>query len=241
MVVRRPLGAVLVLSCALFSSAPAALIFTYDFTGSKDTNYLAANQANPQPANATFGDFIRQPSLAATDSNVLGSKNFTASASMDPTQYEGFSITAAVGYSLNLTQITFDINNPSDGPGHFQLALYVNGSATAYEVSPDYATQGISTTLTWDFTDLTGTNNASTVEFRFFGWGSPSAGAHLQLDNVATFGTIGTVAESSNFWTGAVPILATLQFCLRSARLRYKKLDLHGRALAAAAWPNTGS
>ena len=199
--------------------ADAAVIFTYDFPGSQPNNALAVNQTNPQPVNGTFSDCTRQGGLTATDSNVFGTKNWSANPAVDLTQYEGFSITANPFYVLNLTQISFDIANPSDGPGDFQIRLFLNGSATPFEISPTYNLQGVTTTLTWDFTDVLAADNVASAEFRFYGWNTPSAGAHLTLDNLATSGSI-VVPEPPNAWAGIAGILLAGGTLLKGARRR---------------------
>lgn len=180
----------LLASLAMPMTGKAIVLYTYDFPGPSPNNSLAANQTNPQPPNAAFSDFTRQGGLQATDSNVLGSKAWTPGPVIDLAQYEGFTIASNVGYVLNLGQISFDLDNPIDGPANFQIRLYLDNSSTAFETSPTYNTQGVATTLTWDFTDVITADNVGTAEFRFFGWDTPSNGSHLTLDNVATSGAV---------------------------------------------------
>jgi hypothetical protein len=192
--------------------ASAVLLFLYDFSGPAPNNALAANQTNPQPANATFSDFTRQPPLQATDSNVFGTKNWQPGTTIDLTQYVGYSVAGAGGGVLNLTHVTFDVTNPVDGPAHLQIALYLNGSATPYEWSPDYSIQNVATTLTFDFTDLTTADNVTDATFKLYAWDAASNGAHLDLDNVATFGAIVVVPEISNVWIGIMGIIVAATF-----------------------------
>ena len=203
------------------ASVRAAILFTYDFPGPSSVNYLATNQTtNPQPANGTFGDFNRV-GLMPTDSNVLGSKGWTAGTSIDLAQYEGFTITAAAFYVLNLTEISFVIDNASDGPLNFQIMLYLNGSGTPFESSAIYNTAGTAQTITWDFTDVVVADVATTAEFRFYGWDTASNGSHLTLDNVATSGSI-VVPEPSNVWVGLVGLIFAAGATLGERRRRRK-------------------
>jgi hypothetical protein len=218
----------LLLSLLLLLSATrpggAALLYTYDFPGSSASNYLAVNQTNPQPALATFGDFIRQAPLQATDSNVLGTKNWTFSSTIDLTQYEGFTVTANPSYTLNLSQISFDLTNPIDGPTSLQIRLFINGSAIAAQTSSTYSVQNVTTNINWDFTDLTELDAASTVEFRLYAWQTASNGAHFNIDNVATSGVI--VPEIPNFWFGAGGIFIALATGVNRAWLAQKRIRL---------------
>jgi hypothetical protein len=167
----------------------ATILYTYDFPGVPGSG-LAVDQANSQPADATFGDFTRQGTVSSGGGNgVFDTKDWSLGTSIDLTQFEGFSITAAASHSLNLTQLSFDITNAGNGPANFQVALYLNGSSTAY-ASQTWDTRGTTQTLTFDFTDLTDADNATNATFKFYGWNSASAGAHLILDNVATSGAI---------------------------------------------------
>ena len=177
------------------TSLPGAVIYTYDFPGTPGSG-LAVDQTNPQPPNATFSDFTRQGSIVASGggADVFDTKNWSLSTSIDRTQFEGFSITGAANAVLNLTQLSFHIDNAAYGPADFQVELYLNGSSIAY-ASADYHTQGVITTLTFNFTPLTTADNTTTATFEFFGWNAASAGAHLVLDDVATSGTIAIVPE----------------------------------------------
>lgn len=209
----------IVLACFLpLADADAAILFTYDFPGSQATNYLAVNQTNLQPANGTFSDFDRT-NLLSTDANVLGSKGWTPGTSIDLAQHEGFTITAGAGFLLTLTQISFVIDNASDGPANFQIMLYVNGSGTAFDSSAILNTQGVNTTLTWDFTDVLVPDNATTAEFRFYGWDTASAGAHLTLDDVATSGSI-VVPEPSSIWFGLSAVVFAAAMTAQDQRRR---------------------
>lgn len=180
-----------------FGPLRGAVIYTYDFPGSSATNGFAVNQTNLQPSNATFSDFTRQGGLLTSgESAQFGTKQWSLGATIDTTQFDTFSISAAPFAVLNLTQLSFDVTTDINGPGDFQVALYLNGSAIAYETSIDYHLQGTTTTITFDFTDLTTADNVTDATFKFFGWNAISSGGHLVLDNMATSGAIAVVPES---------------------------------------------
>lgn len=200
-------------------SAGATILYTYDFPGTPGSG-LAIDQANPQPMDATFGDFTRQGTVSSGGgANVFDTKSWSLATSIDLAQFEGFSITAAASHSLNLTQLSFDITNAGTGPADFQVALYLNGSSTAY-ASQTWDTRGTTVTLTFDFTDLTDADNVTDATFKFYGWNTASAGAHVILDNVATSGAI--VPEPKQ---GALVVFAFLGAilyfdCRRRRRMR---------------------
>src|SRR4051794_22694702 len=87
------------------SAAHASLIYIYDFPGASG---LATNQTNGQPSNATFGDFTRTNLNGSGGPPVFASTGWNQNNSIDPTEFEGFSITATGGFHLNLSSLTFD-------------------------------------------------------------------------------------------------------------------------------------
>jgi hypothetical protein len=187
----------------------AAVIYTYDFPGSSASNGLAINQTNGQPPNLTFSDFTRVGGLTTSgDSGAFGTKGWNLGG-QDLTQYDTFSITSSGPTALiTLTQISFDITVDANAPADYQVMLFLNGSATAYAVSPDYHLQGTSTTITFDFTDVTWADGATTADFKFYGWNTVSNGGHVVLDNVAISGGVAVVPEPSNLWAGVVGLVA---------------------------------
>src|SRR5690348_7678247 len=200
----------------LVAQAPiqASLIFVYDFPGNSG---LASDQTNPQPANAIFGDFTRN-NVGATPgapANTFGSNTWSLSASMDPTVYEGFSITAAGGYHLNLSSLSFSAYRSSTGPANVEVGLFLNGSTTAYatfDFSPVVATN---TPYTFNFGPLTDADNVTTATFKFFGWNATSGiGGQFYVSNVGTNGSISSLPESSSL----APILLLLGCALATRR-----------------------
>jgi hypothetical protein len=194
----------------------AAVIYTYDFPGTPGSG-LAVDQTNPQPSGATFGDFTRTGVVASGGgAGIFDTKNFSLNSSIDPTQWEGFSISAGPGATLGLTQLSFDITMALNGPANFEVALYLNGSATEY-ASAVWDARGLTTTLTFNFTALTPADNVTDATFKFYGWNNASLGAHVILDNVATSGTIDVVPEPSNLWVGIAGAALSIGLALNRA------------------------
>jgi hypothetical protein len=196
---------VLVLAC---SAARASLIYTYDFPGSPGSG-LAGDQSNGQPTGATFSDFTRNTVTQAGGGSVFVSDNWSTSGSLDPTYYEGFSITASAGFHLNLSSFTFDAKISGSGPLNVEAALFLNGSATAY-ATYDFAPNGTLTPYTFNFTPLTDMDNVTLATIKFFGWNAASSSGNLTLDDVSTFGDISTLPEFPTL----LPILFVISCCV---------------------------
>ena len=202
---------------ALFSACSplqAALIYLYDFPGNSG---LASNQTNPQPSNATFGDFTRN-NVAATPSapaNYFGSNTWSLSTSLDPTVYEGFSITATGGFHLNLSSLDFTAYRSSTGPANIEVGLFLNGSTTAYATYDLAPVVGVSTGYTFNFTPLTDADNVTTATFKFFGWNATSGtGGQFYLTDVGTNGNISNLPEPPSF----VPVFLLLSTVFATRR-----------------------
>lgn len=184
-------------------SAQAVVLFTYDFPGSPGSG-LAANQTNPQPADATFSDFTRNGGLVGLNaSGQFDSNNWTGSATIDTTQYDAFTVTGNPGHTLDLSQLDFDVRINGSGPLNGRVALFLNGSATAYATF-DFTPPGAITTMTFNFTPLTDADNVSTATFEFFGWNSTPPNGSMRFDNVITYGVV--VPEPSTWLVGIAGI-----------------------------------
>ena len=196
-------GLALSLAC---SPIEASLIYLYDFPGNSG---LASDQTNPQPTNATFGNFTRN-NVAATPSapaNYFGSNTWSLNTSLDPTVYEGFSITATGGFHLNLSSLDFTAYRSNTGPANIEVGLFLNGSTTAYATYDIAPVVGVSTGYTFNFTPLTDTDNVTSATFKFFGWNAASGtGGQFYVSNVGTNGAISSLPESSQL----APVLLLL-------------------------------
>ncbi|HJT81000.1 MAG TPA: hypothetical protein VJ719_07375 [Chthoniobacterales bacterium] len=212
----------LVLYCSGFATiADAVIIYTYDFPGNPGSG-LAVSQTNLQPANGTFGDFTRVNVIAAGGTDIFGSSSWNTTGIIDSTEYEGFSITTSAGYHLELTDLAFEVRTSASGVGNGRVALFINGSATA-AATFDYSPTVTLTAHSFDFTDLTAADNATSVEFRFYGWNAGGNGSQLFLDNVATSGVITNVPEFEPAWVASVVIVLSLFFEHRRGKRRGKR------------------
>jgi hypothetical protein len=183
-----------------FSAVRASLIYTYDFPGPGPNNGLAANQTNGQPSNATLSDYTRNGGLIGTgNTDVFGSRNWPTSATLDPTVFTAFTITANPGFLLSLDQLTFDsLKNGATAPMLAEVDLFLNGSTTAYASFAWTPQNAPMTHYTFNFTPVTFADNVTTATFKFFAWNATDSTNEVQFDNVAIYGAV-DVPEAASF------------------------------------------
>ena len=191
----RVFGSYLFATIALvvvWSTAQGSLIYTYDFPGPGPNNGLATNQTNPQPSNATMSDYTRHGGLTGTgNSDVFGSKNWSTSATLDPTVFTAFTITANPGFVISLSQLTFDsLKNGATAPMLAEVDLFLNGSTTAYASFAWTPQNSPMTSYAFNFTPVTFADNVTTATFKFFAWNATDATNEVQFDNIALFGAV---------------------------------------------------
>lgn len=216
----RPRVSVLLLVLMIFGvvfcpSARAGLIYLYDFPGSPGSG-LATDQTNGQPTGATISDFTRNGGLTGTGvQGIFGSKNWPTGSSIDPTVFTAFSITAGPNYLLNLSQLTFDsLKNGAGGPTNAEVALFLNGSSTAYATFDWTPANAPLTSYIFSFTPITDADSVTTATFKFFAWNANDATNEVQFDNMATYGAI--VPEPEAF----TPILVVVGCAIATSKFR---------------------
>ena len=174
------------------STGSASFIYLYDFPGNPGSG-LANDQTNPQFGNMTFSDWTRVNVTAGTTANAYDTAFWNTTSIFDSGQYVTFTITADAGYHLNLSQLTFDEIRISGGPTKGRVQMFLNGSATAFDVF-DYNPSASWKSHTFDFTDTVDADHVTSVEFRFYGWNGGTADASLLFDNVGIT-VLGVVPE----------------------------------------------
>ena len=200
------------------SHARASLIYLYDFPGGSG---LASDQTNSQPGNATFSDFTRtNVNPAPMPGDTFGTIGWSQNGSLDSTVFESFSITAAGGFHLNLSSLTFTAQRSATGPQNMEVGLFLNGSTSAYATF-DFSPTTSTTPNTFNFTPLTDNDNVTTATFKFYGWNAGGAGGQLYLDDVATYGAISNLPEPSPLMP--IAFLVTSVFGTRTVR-RFRRL-----------------
>jgi hypothetical protein len=190
----------------LQSVVHGSLIYTYDFPGGSG---LASDQTNSQPSGVTFGDFTRtNVNAAPMPGDTFGSISWSQNGSLDSTVFESFSITADIGFHLNLSSLTFTAQRSATGPQNMEVGLFVSGSASPYATF-DFSPSTSTTPYTFNFTALTDNDNVTTATFKFFGWNAGGAGGQLYLDDVGTYGAISSLPEAST-----LPAILFLVLCV---------------------------
>ena len=220
----RRLVLLFLLSALLSSVRPAraALTWAYDFPGTPGSG-VANAQTNPQDPNATFGDWNRVNLTQVGTANVFDTTGWSVGAGIDTTQYEVFTITAAPGYHLDLTQLTFDQMRTSGGPTKGLINMYVNGSATVWDSFNWNPTASVQN-KTFDFIDTVDADNVTVVEFRLFGWNGGDPNANMLVDNMAV--TVAIVPEQNAAWLIVLPLaLALYSFARSVLRKRQRSRD----------------
>lgn len=191
---------------SMLRPASASFVYTYDFLGSPGSG-LAADQTNSQTSNATFSDFTRVGVTESATANVFESYDWSLMSgnTPDPSTYNTFSITAAAGYHLNLSQLTFDQMHGPGGPTKAEVALYLNGSSTPYATFA-FNTASSVQTMTFNFIDTTDADNVTTAEFRFYCWnaGGSTSTYTMLFDNVST--TLTIVPEPTTWLASLLPL-----------------------------------
>jgi len=207
----------LVFCCAWCFSSHASLVYIYDFPGTPGSG-LASAQTNPQPGNATFGDWSRVNLVPVPTSDVFDNTAWNNTANFDSTQYASFTITANAGWHLNLSLLTFDEVRSAGGPTKGRVELFLNGSSTAYDTF-DYNPTPSVQNKTFNFAPTTDADNVTSAEFRFYGWNGGDPLGAMSFDNVAT--TVDIVPEANML----VPILLLLGCVMVEARRRCQISD----------------
>ncbi len=205
--------------CLVWGAANASASYVYDFPGTPGSG-LATDQSNPQPGNATFGDWQRVGVVAAPTANVFDSAQWQNTSVFDPTSsYVSFDITATSGYHLDLSgSITFDQMRSAGGPTKGRIRIFLNGSATAYATfnwNPTPSLQGQS----FNFTPTTDVDNVTSVEVRFYGWNGGDPLGSMLFDNVAV-GITAIVPEPATWLSALIPLSLIVASSLKWRRSR---------------------
>jgi hypothetical protein len=174
-------------------SARATVISNYGFAGNPASTTIDASVAD-----ATFSSFTRTNLVDNSQPNVFRTEGFTTSATIDTTQFMGFTVTASGAVPLTFEGLGFDTNRSGQGPANGVIRYSVDGFATVAQ-SFSYAIPAASTPgHLWNFIDFI-LNPGQTAEFRFFGFNAGSSDATFTLDNVGFREALGpTVPEPTS-------------------------------------------
>lgn len=221
---------------ALVIAFPAAqgAAFTGTFSFSSATGNVASLAYNGTAIpNVTVGNLQKVGVTTSSSSGnsrangwstgaTTGSNTFTGA--IDTTDYFQFSLTAATGYTLDLTSVTFGIGRSGTGPRQWQWRSSVDsyastiGSYTSTASSFFSTTSGVLTTPDTDFSglgnvmDLSGSSfqDLSTITFRLYGYNAEaSTGTGGLQGNLSFAGSV--VPEPEAALLGGLGLLGLLR------------------------------
>ncbi len=220
--VKSTVFAAAIAACGMLVSAAHAQLATYTFTGSPGDQASEAVDANP--ACATFGDIARGAGVTAgTAANSISSTGWTTTATIDLTDYYGFTITPTVGQTLNLTSLAFSERRSATGIGTIGVRSSLDGFAAniaTITVPDDVLVRRQTINFGAAFTGIT---NAITI--RIYGYAAEQAAGTWRLgtsggtDNPNNFPanlqvsgsiTSGTVVPEANTFALIAPALGVL-------------------------------
>jgi autotransporter-associated beta strand protein len=200
---KKLLLAILVTCIASHGHAQTAFTGTYTFTGTTgNTNSFAYNGTGI--ANLTIGNLVMGSGIGASSSTGnMRATNWTTSASLDLNDYIGFTLTAASGFSLNMTNFNFGVGRSATGTRNWAWYWSTDSFASS-QVLTNYTTlatnagglvntagvlANVDTNSSWtgNVLNLGSLSNLSSVEFRLYSWASEGAAGTAGLQGPFTF------------------------------------------------------
>jgi hypothetical protein len=201
----------LVLVCSASQAfAQTAFKGTYTWGANGNTNSFAYNGTNI--ANLAVSAFTKTANVGTVSSAgnfratnwALDASIGTLTGTNDPTKYFEFSLTAASGFTLSMTNINFGIGRSGTGARTFAWASSVDSFAA---IITNYSSLGSSGEFTnnngavsfiTDSTSPTATNvvldlsaaafqNTNSITFRFYGWNGEAATGTAGLQGPLSF------------------------------------------------------
>jgi hypothetical protein len=182
---------------ALLPAPTFAQIYQNAFTGASACP-TAGNSPVMDP-NAT-GTVVTRTTITCTMlANAFNSTTLSNTLTINDNSYIEFSATAATGYLLNVTSLSFFRQGSATAPNQLEIRYSTDGFATSttWGAAPNTVTTPGATTV-WDFPDFT-TSTGATITFRIYPYGTQrsdggtataSASGSLRIDNVRINGTV---------------------------------------------------
>jgi len=161
--------------------------------------------------NSTGTGLTRSTMNCSAISSVFGSTNANITANVLNTSYIEFSATAASGFQLNVTSLSFFRQGSGTAPAQLEVRYSTDGFATSNAWGSAPNTPSTGSVATWDFTDFS-TGNGGTVTFRIYNFGTVSVnggtsqtGGTFRLDDVTINGTVSSVVPPTPTTTSIIP------------------------------------
>jgi len=206
------------------SALQAATTFTGTYTFGSGGNVSSFAYNGTAIPNVTVGNLLKvgvntssgagnfRASLWALDPITVGDLD----GSIDSSKYYEFSLTAASGYTLDMTSFTFGVGRSGTGTRSFQWRSSLDNYATAFSNYTTLAaglsntsgalsyTADSTTSQTGNVLNLSSLTGLSGVTFRFYGYNSEATGGTGGLDGNFTFaGALNAPVSASYTWTGS--------------------------------------
>ena len=221
---KKLLLAFAVICTASHAFAQTAFTGTYTFGSAGNTNAFSYN-GSPIP-NLTVGDLNKVGVTTSSSSGNFRASNWaldatvgTLTGSVDLGKYFDFTLTAAAGYTFDMTSFNFGVGRSSTGPRSFEWrsSLDSYGSIlsdyTAVNAALDQSlgagilsyTADATTSATGNVLSLTNSvfTNLSSVTFRFYGYNAETAAGTGGLQGNFTFsGSLIPPPGTTNTWSG---------------------------------------
>ncbi|WP_298222611.1 YDG domain-containing protein, partial [Flavobacterium sp.] len=161
--------------------------------------------------NITGAAATRSTLTCASLNNFFSSTTLNATATINNNSYIEFSATAASGYRMNLTKLSFVRSGSGTAPNQLEVRYSTDGFVTSTSMNNSALTTTTATTLTWDFADFN-SPVSGTITFRLYPYGTQrsdlggtSAGTGtFRIDDVTIYGTV--VVPPPTVTTTATPL-----------------------------------
>jgi hypothetical protein len=174
----------------------AATIAQYQFTGNNCTTSVL--NVTAQPTNATFSNYmIAGSTLVCTAVNdVVNYSGWNTSATIDTTQYYGFSIVPDTCYGMNLTQLLFTHRISNSGAG---VVIHLRSSLDGYAADFHTITAPTPNTFINEVINLpvAFATVYTPITFKFFATSMGASGATYRHDNVSVKGFINQLGTTT--------------------------------------------
>ncbi len=187
----------------LIANITDPIIYSNIFTG---VSACPTNGNVPTMAANSAGTPVTRNMLTCTvAANVFNSTSLNNTSIVNPSSYIEFSVSAAVGYQLNLKSISFFRQASGSAPNKMEVR-YSNDNFATYNTwgaAPNTPTTG--SVVTWDFADFS-TTLSNTVTFRIYPYGTQradntatasSTSGTFRVDDVTVYGTTTSVAPNT--------------------------------------------
>ncbi len=141
---------------------------------------------------------------------------------LDPSLFNSFTVSSASGFNLVMSELAFRVETKRTGPRAGQVAIFLNGSDTAYDTfsfSLSLLARGFHDEL-FIFRPIGPGDNVKTATFVFSGFGAIAIGKDnaLNFDDVELFVTASSLPEADPAACSALVALLAALLAVRKKR-----------------------